>query len=369
MLRPWVHPTEPSRCLALILLLAACAGAQQLTKSHASPAPHLIILPPRVVAGAQATLAVLDSQGRLLPNIAVELSGGQEVTTDVTGRALFKATDQSGTLVAKISGPAISASATVMTSEGSGSNVTSGGIPGGVKLVSYPHIVAIHDRFTLEGSGFRGAADSNHAYLNDDPCLVLASSPVSLVVLPGPRVPVGDVNLHLTVAGIDAGQFPVSAVLLEFSGPTDAVNAGSGGKLILRAHGTTQPLLVEVRNGSPGVIQLSKGNVQRLKTSGGDPNITPVELKFVTGGNYSVSARLVSSDAGLRDLELARRHLTEARKIASGDWPARINQVLLKIDQAPQDLPQIRAELRSLLDDKPAAALASLLNSAWRELN
>jgi hypothetical protein len=84
-------------------------------------------------------------------------------------------------------------------------------------------------------------------------------------------------------------------VLLEFSGPAEAVNAGSTGKLILRAHGTTEPLLLEVRNGSPGVIQLSKGNVQRVKTSGGDQNIAPVEVQFVTGGNYSVSARLISA--------------------------------------------------------------------------
>jgi hypothetical protein len=32
-------------------------------------------------------------------------------------------------------------------------------------------------------------------------------------------------------------------------------------------------------------------------------------------------------------------------------------------------LPQIRAQLRSMLDDKPAASVASLLDSAWRELN
>ena len=113
--------------------------------------------------------------------------------------------------------------------------------------------------------------------------------------MPGPSVPLGDVKLRVAVAGMDAGSFPVSAVLLEFSGPAEAVNAGSTGKLILRARGTTEPLLLEVRNGSPGVIQLAKGNVQRLKTSGGNENIAPVEVKFVTGGNYSVSARLISA--------------------------------------------------------------------------
>jgi hypothetical protein len=372
MVRAWVRHKVPGRGLAFVLLVGLCAAsaaAQQPPKPRVSPAPRLIILPPKVVAGAQGTLAVLDSQGRLLPGIAVELSGGQKVTTDMTGRAIFQAPDHPGTLVAKVAGQGFTASANVMATEGPPPLGASGVAPGLVHVGSYAHAMAIHDRFTLEGSGFKGAADSNHVYLNGDPCLVLASSPVSLVALPGPGVPVGDVTLRVAVGGIDAGQFPVSAVLLEFTGPTEAVNAGSSGKLIVHAHGTTEPLLLEVRNGSPGVIQLSKGNVQRLKTSGGDENIAPVEVKFVTGGNYSVSARLLPAEATLPDLGLARKSLTEARKISSGDWSARIDQVLLKIDQAPKDLPQIRAELKSMLDDKPAAALASLLDSAWRELN
>jgi hypothetical protein len=299
MVRAWVRHKVPGRCLAFTLLLGACAAlaaAQQQPKPHASPAPRLIILPPKVVAGAQGTLAVLDSQGRLLPNIAVELSGGQKVTTDLTGRAMFQAPDQPGTLVAKASGQGVTASATVVAPEDPAPHGGSGGTPGAVKVDSYPHTLAIHDRFTVEGSGFRGAADSNHVFLNDDPCLVVASSPVSLVVLPGPRVPVGNVTLRVTVAGIDAGHYPVSGVLLEFSGPPEAVNAGSSGKLIVHAHGTTEPLILEVRNGSPGVIQLSKGNVQRLKTSGGDDNVAPVDVRFVTGGNYLVTAKLISTD-------------------------------------------------------------------------
>jgi hypothetical protein len=298
MLRAWVRHKLQGHCLAIPLLVGVCpvfATAQQQPKPHASPAPRLIILPPKVVAGAQATLAVLDSQGRLLPNVAVELSGGRNAVTDATGRAIFKAPDQPGTLVAKAPGQAVSATAAVVASEDSAPRGAPDGAPGTVQVASYPHAITIHDRFTLEGAGFRGAADSNHVYLNGDPCLVVASSPVSLVALPGPSVPIGDVSLHVTVGGVDAGQFPVSAVLLEFSGPTEAVNAGSSGKLIVHARGTTEPLLLEVRNGSPGVIQLSKGNVQRLKTSGGNENDAPVDVKFVTGGNYSVSARLLSA--------------------------------------------------------------------------
>lgn len=299
MVRVWVLRKMPNYFLTLAYLAGACAAlaaAQKPPKSHASPAAWLIVLPPRLVAGAPATLAVLDSQGRLLPNFAVELSGGQKVTTDVTGRAFFKAPDALGTLTATIPGKKISASTPVIASVDSGPQSASEGSAGGVTVTSYPQVVALHDRFSLQGSGFRGAADSNRVYLNGDSCLVVASSPVALVVLPGPRVPVGDVTLHLTVAGIDAGRFPISSVLLEFSGPSEAVNAGSAGELVLRAIGTSEPLLLEVRNGSPGVIQLSNGNVQRLKTSGGDRNIAPIEVKFVTDGNYSISARLISAD-------------------------------------------------------------------------
>ena len=192
----------------LVGVCAALATAQQPPKPHASPAPRLIILPPRLVAGAQATLAVLDSQGRLLPNVTVELSGGQNATTDMTGRAIFKAPDQPGTLVAKASGQGVTASATVVAPMILPDQVRHHGAPGAVHVASYPHAMTIHDRFTLEGAGFRGAADSNHVYLNGDPCLVVASSPVSLVALPGPSVPIGDVTLHVTVGGIDAGQFP-----------------------------------------------------------------------------------------------------------------------------------------------------------------
>lgn len=298
MWRTRVHHKMPGHCLAFTLLAGVCASlatAQQPPKPHPSPAPRLIILPPELVAGAEGTLAVLDSQGRLLPNVTVELSGGQKVTTDLTGRAMFKAPDQPGVLLVKAPGQGIAASATVMASEELGPHGTPAGPPGGVTVASYPHAMAIHDRFTLEGSGFRGAADSNHVSLNGDPCLVVASSPVSLVVLPGPGLPIGDVTLHLTVGGVDAGQFPVAAVLLEFTGPAEAVNAGSTGKLIVHARGTTEALLLEIRNASPGVIQLAKGNVQRLKTSGGEENSAPVDVKFVTGGNYSVSARLLSA--------------------------------------------------------------------------
>lgn len=374
MARAWFRfSVMPGWLLVVFLSLVAGlysnpAGAQQSLKQQTSPVPRQLILPEAIVAGAPATLAVLDSQGSLVPNVVVELPG-QRVTTDATGRALFKAPTEPGTMNAKIAGHAITASTSVVNAENLAPHAAPGAPPSGVNIAAYPRAIAIHDRFSLEGYGFRGAADANRVTLNGDPCLVLASSPVSLVVLPGPHVPIGEVPLRINVGGTDAGQFPVSAVMLEINGPTEAVSAGSTGKLIVRAIGTKEPLPLEVRNASPGVIQLAKGNVQRLKTSGGEENSVPVDVKFVTGGNYLVSARLLSEEADTPDFESARMRLTEARKIASGSWPARIDSVLLKIDHGKQDLPQIRAELRSMLNDKPEAPVASLLDSAYHELN
>ncbi|HTC65064.1 MAG TPA: hypothetical protein VK709_19640 [Candidatus Saccharimonadales bacterium] len=278
--------------ISVLSVFGLAEAAQQPTKLRAVAVARQIILPPKVVAGAPAMLAVLDSRGRLMPKVEVELSNGQIVTTDITGRALFTAPTQPGPLVAKIESRAITFSTSVISPE----NIRPREFAGTVAISSYPHVLTLQDRFVLEGSGFRSEADSNHISLNGDSCLVIASSPVSLVVLPGPRGLIGDAQLKVVAGGIDAGSFPVSVVALEFSGPSNAVNAGSTGKLILRARGTTLPLIVEVRNGSPGVIRLSRGNVQRLKTSGGEENIATIDVNFVTDGNYSVTARLISAD-------------------------------------------------------------------------
>jgi hypothetical protein len=280
----------------------------QTTLKRRAPVPRAIILPQTVVAGAQATLAVIDGGGRLLPRVAVEISGGEasagsagsallKVTTDFTGRALFLAPNKLGPLIAKISGRRTTASTTVVDVQEMAVPAGAAGGASVLNVISYPRVLAILDRFAIEGSGFHGAADANHVFLGDQPCLVVASSPVSLVVLPGPHIPIGDIALRIRAGGHDAGPFPVTGVLLDFSGPAEAPTAGGEGKLILRVHGTTEPLAVEVRNASPEIIQFSHGNLQRLGTSGGEENIAPVEMKFLASGNYVVTAWLAPGDA------------------------------------------------------------------------
>jgi hypothetical protein len=311
MLPAWDSQRKPFWRLVLLFLaanVASFACAQGLPKTRI-PAARTIILPLKIVAGAPATLAVLDSAGHLLPNVVVELSNGQKVTTDATGRAQFAAPGQAGKFIAKLSGQEIFATSIVAaaansaepssaqsSSQLSGQSSPQSSVdasPAPVQVVSYPRALTIHDRFTIEGTGFRGAADSNHVFLAAQPCLVVASSPVSLVVLPGPRTPVGAIPLRVNVAGQNTAEIPVSAVSLEFSGPTETPDAGTEGKIILSVRGASEPLTVEVRNASPRIIQFPHGSIQRLTTSGGEQNTAPVEMKFLASGNYTVTARLI----------------------------------------------------------------------------
>jgi hypothetical protein len=307
--------------LAATWLIAAGPEFAEAQAIHGrqAPAPRTIILPQKVVAGAPATLAVIDGAGRLLPGVSVEISGGptgagsawsppekgpgsagsspEKVTTDSTGRALFIAPGAPGPLVAKISGQGIAASTTGVAGKEMTTPTSSEDGSPVLKVTSYPHVLAVQDRFTIAGLGFRGVADSNHVFLGDQQCLVVAASPVSLVILPGPHIPIGAITLRVSADGHDAGLISVTGVLLDFSGPSEVPTAGAEGKLILHVHGTTEPLAVEVRNASPEIIQLLRGNLQRVGTSGGEQNIAPVELKFLASGNYAVTARIVPVDS------------------------------------------------------------------------
>ena len=348
------------------------AWGQQVPQAQDS-APRTIILPQKSIAGAPGTLAVLDASGRLLPGVAVELSDGQKVTTDDTGRALFIAPRNLDTLTAKISGRGISSSSFVVSSE-SLPPLTPPVVPpegaAGVRIISYPKFLSMHDRFTIQGAGFRGQADLNRVFLGDHLCLVMAASPVSLVVLPGPDVPLGLVSLRVRVNGIEAERVSVTMVRLEFTGPADQASAGARGELTLHVYGTTNRLAVEVRNASPEIIQvpLARGNILRLATSGGEDNIAPVFLKFLSSGNYTLTARLLSTGGGLPDIESARRSLVDARKSSKGDLAARIAHVIDDLDQDPENVSRTREDLKRILDGKPGGKTAVFLDSAWRAL-
>ena len=86
-------------------------------------------------------------------------------------------------------------------------------------------------------------------------------------------------------------------------------------------------------------------------------------MKLLAAGNYVVTAKLIPSSSESPDMGAARQQLLDARKAAFGTWTTRVDQVIALIDHSPQDIAQIRADLKQIIDDKPSGALATSLDS------
>jgi len=153
-------------------------------------------------SGERATLAVLDVSGRLTPGVTVNFSNGDKLATDATGRALFVAPLTLGVLFASIAGrPGRVTTAVIPPSEAASPSL---------EIASVPRVASLTDRFELLGRGFCGDADSNQVSVSDHPALVLASSPVSLVVLPPMDLGPGPAAVNVFCANHQAPSFSVA---------------------------------------------------------------------------------------------------------------------------------------------------------------
>src|ERR1700693_3221567 len=119
-----------------------------------------IVLPPKLVAGRPATLAVLGVDGRLAEGMIVDLGAHSgidvRVKTDKTGRGVFLAPTDASVLIVKASGAAAAALVDRLTAPNSKKNE-----------ISLPPVVSRIDAFPICGSAFHGQADANHIKLNE----------------------------------------------------------------------------------------------------------------------------------------------------------------------------------------------------------
>jgi hypothetical protein len=343
-----------SSCMAVLLIcLAAFPVAAQ---SGAGAKPTTIVLPRLVVAGRPATLAVLDTQGALLPGAEVEFLGGAKVTTDATGRATFTAPAEAGVLVAQ-SGGTRASTAVILPAENP---------PDGVQVTETPQLISLHEPFSVGGWGFRGEAEGTRAWLGEHPALVLAASPVALVVQAGPRTPPGATQLVIEAGGRSPGPVAITVVLLEVSAEKKQFAPKEKGKLTVLARGSEQRLEVEVRNLTPDIVKLPDGaGVLRATTRGGAQNAAEVELEGRRTGDFSVSVRLIPPVAGLPDVETARQKLIAAQHIAPKGWATRLDELIERLEKNPQEASKVRNTLEKMLAEKPPGEFGRLLEAAW----
>jgi len=272
-------------------LVVLCAVAQVFSSpppaQQAPPASgaRILLLPRRIVSGERATLAVLDVNGRLTPGVTVSFSNGDKLTTNATGRALFVAPLDLGVMFASIEGRPDRVKTVIFSpSEATASSV---------EITSAPRVASLTDRFELLGRGFCGEADANQVTVAGQPAIVLAASPVSLVVLPPMDVGAGPASVEISCAKHQASPLAITLVALELEADSSTLKAGEHRALTVRIRGTAAKIALEARNLSPDIAELTGGNPVRLSSTGGAENLAHFDLTARKNGSFLISIRLV----------------------------------------------------------------------------
>jgi hypothetical protein len=310
-----------------------------------------IVLPPKLMAGHPATLAVFGLNGRLDPGLSVNLSDGESVTTDGTGRAHFTAPAAGGYLVAKAEGS--SAAALVDPAAGASEPQTT----------SLPPVASLQESLWLCGAGLQGEAGADRVTINGHFALVLAASPECLVVLPPPDSASGRAKISVDAPGVHWTAV-TTLVSLGFQPPFPVLLPDKKGRLLVRVNGTTEPLDLIVENRSPGVLRFLRGDVQQLRTSGGTSNFADVDVQAIRSGDYRFHAHLISAP----DSEMAARYLQAAVPVAPRRLKHHLEDLADRIAQHPRDIDSERRDLARILERTAPGDFRTLLAASYSDL-
>lgn len=330
-----------------VLVLSAFAAPVTGQTSTSATWSVSVVLPPRVIAGQPATLAVLGADGRLASGVTVELGKDQRVKTDSTGRALFSAPSEGGVMLAKASG----ASAAALVDPAAPARTQQG--------VAITSVISQSDRFSICGVEFRGDADANRVRINGDRALVLAASPECLVVLPGPKTKPGPAKISIDTAEAQ-WTAATTVVSLEFEPPDPPLVPEKKSRLVVRAQGCEKPLAIIVENESPGVLRFLRGDSQQLRTSGGVQNSASIEVRAIRSGDFSFRGLLIP----LPDPDTARRYLVAAAPLAGKDFQRSVKNLAERLAHHPHDVSKIRRDLDRILVVTIVGDFRTLLEAA-----
>jgi hypothetical protein len=278
--------------LRAVFILAALFAAISVETADAQWPPsasgaRTLLLPRQIVSGERATLAVLDANGRLTPDVTVQFSNGDRFTTDATGRALFVAPLNPGVIFASIAGRSDRVPTVVLSPAEAASSP--------MEISGTPSVALLSDHFELLGRGFCGDADANRVTIGDQAALVLASSPAALVVLPPMDLEAGVAKVEVACAKRQAPAFSITLVELELQADSSALKPGERRTLTVRVHGSAMKVSLEARNLATRVAELAGGNLVRVSSAGGAENVAHFRLTGRKSGSFAISIRLVQS--------------------------------------------------------------------------
>jgi hypothetical protein len=293
------HRAVARLCAIALIAVGAAPATVEVFSSRVSAQSHeaappasgarILLLPRKIVSGEHATLAVLDMNGRLTPGVRVIFSNGDRVTTDTTGRALFVAPLDPGKISAQIADHPGRVFVTILGPTEASSDA--------LQVTAAPRVASLTDRFELGGRAFCADADANNVTIGGIPALVLASSPMSLVVLPPDNLPAGNADIVVSCQKRVSEPFTIRFVELSLEANSSPLSPGDRRTLTVHVHGTPNKVALEARNLAPDIADLSGGNPARVSSSGGEDNLAQFQLVGKQRGNFVVSIRLLAPPA------------------------------------------------------------------------
>jgi len=340
------------KAVALTLLVICLCGSTRPSSRRAQSAASTtwavsIVLPPKLVAGAPATLAVLGVDGRLAEGITVTIGDALRLKTDKTGRATFTTPSGSPVVIANGSGNSVAAL------------VDAAQLPDEKQGALVPPVVSLLDQFSICGGRFVDPADANHVAINGERAFVLAASPECIVVLANPRALPGPAKVTVENS---SGEWIAGSTLvsLHFDPPIPPLVPGKKSELALHVQGSDRQLRVLVENRTPGVLRFSRGDTQDLLTSGGAENSGEVGVEAMSTGDFSFRARILPEP----DPASARRYLLASQPMAPKEWKSRINGYARDLEHHPQDHAKILHDLQIMAATTIAGDFKTLLEAA-----
>ena len=146
---------------------------------------------------------------------------------------------------------------------------------------------------TIDGHHFDGVANRNSVIIDGMwDARVLVSSPVELKADLPPNLSSGVHAVSVNTGGLrsNPGQFEV--VIPEVQPLTRETAKESVRKLVVRASGTKVPVRLRVRNLTPEILKISKGNDLAVMTPGGLNNSVLIDVQRIRPGAFRVEATM-----------------------------------------------------------------------------
>lgn len=252
-------------------------------------ADAMVVTPDKAQAGQLITVSVVNA--RLVPESGVDVDfNGTILTTGSRGQVQYLVPEDSTpgpTLKVSITGRQLATTKIIHILQPLST-------PGQAQPPRVDRVTANASKFdtvTIQGHNFNGQAGNLSVTIDGKwEAQILSISPLELKILVPEDVPAGQHSVIVTNSGMKSNGAIFSLISLQVA--PDARPGQVPTKLIVRALGTAKPVAVHLRNNTPNIITIVRGNDLRIKTPGGKDNSIAVGVRLKQRGNYNIQASI-----------------------------------------------------------------------------